>query len=113
MTSPVDKLANELRRFNYPDMGAEVLAQALMPFIERSHQGVEVEAVRNAVLSCSHTITADEIVLRRSDEQGGNALKQLQQRIASALSLSQTQTGGEWVLVPREPTDAMERAAPK
>ena len=102
MTSPVDKLANELRRFNYTDMGAEVLAQALMPFIERSHQGVEVEAVRNAVLSCPHTIVTDEIILRRSDRMDGNALNQLNQRIASALSLSQTQTGGEWINGERE-----------
>lgn len=47
--------------------------------------GVKAEAIRNAVLSCRHTITAEEIVLRRSETKPGNALNQLHQRILSAL----------------------------
>lgn len=43
------------------------------------------DAIRMAALSCPHTITAEEIVLRRSDKAPGNALNQLGQRIRSAL----------------------------
>lgn len=46
------------------------------------------ETIRIAVLSCGHTITAEEIVLRQSDKRSGNALNQLSQRISEALSRS-------------------------
>ena len=68
------------------------------------------EAIRNAILSCGHAITADEIVLRRSDKQPGNALNQLHQRILTELLDRRSQDAGGWRLVPVEPTLIMQQA---
>jgi hypothetical protein len=55
----------------------------------------KAELVRNAVLSCSHTIDAEEIVLRREPGQKGNALRQLSDRIAKALASHTEGAGAE------------------
>lgn len=61
------------------------------------HVAVPVETIRNAVLSCSHTITAEEIVLRRSDKMDGNALNQLHQRLTAALIPTKPEAGeSDW-----------------
>lgn len=51
----------------------------------------KAEAIRNAVLSCGHTIDSEQITLRRSDGKNGNALRQLSDRIAAALNQSRTE----------------------
>lgn len=71
-------------------VASEVVALARYALASRhadAQEGGEVELLWNAILSCPHTITGEEVVLGySSDKPGKNAAAQLHDRISAALN---------------------------